>query len=190
VEDAPFNVGYSMPDGLRAVPDDPVEMRAAVDWYQQRAAEAGEPGVAARWLGLAGVSAAVAKELTLAQQILDEALELAQEGGTSRQVHQMRIRRADVLALRGQAEAAARELRDIARDCAERPELADLEDFACQHLAKALLEAGDPEGALAALGRAEQLRLVKDDPELLASTRATIATVRRLVPQSTPGEQS
>ena len=58
---------------------------------------------------------------------------------------------------------------------------ADVQDFALQHLGKTLLDAGRAAEAAQALGAALELRRVKGDPALVASTEEALDLARERV---------
>lgn len=181
----PFDVSYTMPEGLRAEPNDPGGMDAAVSWLESQADQAETDARRSRLLGLAGGYAGMLRQLGRARQLLDAAISLADRCGERRQGGILRIRLADVVALEGDPASASDRLRALLDACAADPVRLDLVDVVHQHLGKALLEAGQHESAIRHLERALDLRERKDHPELLASTRAALSTARRAAPLGT-----
>ena len=178
--DIPFDVSYDLPDGLRAVPCDPVAMAHAVDWLEEQAAASHQLPDQARLLGLAGGYAGMLRQLDRAGGLLRRAITIADDAGATRQGLVLRIRLADVVALAGDPDAAIQALEAALAACQADAVLADLIDVACQHLGKALLEAGRHDQAIARVERALELRQRKADPALVASTQATLRTARLL----------
>lgn len=75
--------------------------------------------------------------------------------------------------------AAVDWLVDHAREADAAGRRSHLADYVHQHLGKALLEAGDPAGAVTHLEQALASRTRKGDPGLIDSGRAALATARR-----------
>jgi Flp pilus assembly protein TadD len=152
-------------------------MASAVDWLEVEASSATSVDDRTWLLGQAGACAGVLRQLDRAESFLHEAIGLADAHGLTRRAAVLRIRLADVLALGGDPGAAAALASSLLDDPDTLPD--DLEDFVHQHLAKALIEAGRHEQAITHLERALELRERKGDPELLASTRATLEAARQ-----------
>ena len=85
-----------------------------------------------------------------------------------------RLRLVQVLQELERTSEAVHEARIVLRTVRSSPELLDLLDFALHHLGKALLQAGDTEGATAALSEALFLREAKGDPSLVESTELAL----------------
>jgi len=87
-----------------------------------------------------------------------------------------RIRLAEAQRCAGELGEAGREaLEALAEARDQHPELVD---FSLQHLGKALLDAGEPERAAAALEEALALREAKGDEALVRSTRLALDRAR------------
>ncbi|GAA4913566.1 kanamycin kinase [Stackebrandtia albiflava] len=152
-------IGYD--ERLRMVPTD----RAALD---AELARIGEPEGFAE-LRAAGLGRLLTGEYEAAAGLLDAAYEAAD---TDRRRLAVMVNRADVTRYAGDPAAALPQYRravELAR--ASVPELLD---FALQHLGKCLAESGETGEAGTVLHEALALRLVKGDPELVASTRRAI----------------
>lgn len=173
----PFDTSSTVRDGLRAEANDPAAMAAAVDWLEAEAEAAGSVDERTWLLGQAGACAGVLRQLDRAEGLLREAITLADAEGLARRCAVLRIRLADVLALGGDPDGAVALASALLDDPDALPD--DLEDFVHQHLAKALIEAGRHADAITHLERALALRETKGDPELLASTRATLEAARQ-----------
>lgn len=172
----PYDISSTIVDGLRSEANDPAAMAAAVDWLEDQARTTTDVDDRTWYLGQAGACAGILGQLDRADRFLRGAAQLADEAGLARRAVVVRIRRIDVLALGGDPQAAIDLATSLLADPATLPP--DLEDFVHQHLAKALLDAGRRGDAITHLERALQLREDKGDPELLASTRATLEAAR------------
>jgi len=159
---------------LREVATDEAAVEAALG--QARAALAREPNAAARARLLSYCGTALRllgrhEEAVAAQR---EALSLSGRGSRARTVTRIRLAEAQRCAgALGEAEREALEALAEARD--QHPELVD---FSLQHLGKALLDAGEPERAAAALEEALALREAKGDEALVRSTRLALDRAR------------
>ena len=178
----PFNVSYTIPDGsLRAVPDNPDEMCRAVEWMNEQAALLDDELERARTLGLGGAYAGMLREFDLAQQMLDEAISLADTHDAARLQVTCRIRLADILAGSGDPNRAVDLLRRQLDRCKAEEPCSVLIDFTHQHLGKALLEVGDIPDGTEHLLQTLQLRQQKGDAELIASTEQALQVACEMV---------
>lgn len=103
-------------------------------------------GRVVRPLALAGGYAGIVADLDRAEDLLRQAIGLADDIGEDRQGLVARIRLADVGALRGAPREAASQLERLLDHRRVEVEQHGLLDFVHQHLGKALLEAGGPDG--------------------------------------------
>jgi tetratricopeptide (TPR) repeat protein len=179
MDDVPFDVSYSMPAGGRAVAHAPDQMRQAVVWLEQQATAERDPRSRVRLLALAGGYAGIVRDLDRAEDLLRQAIGLADDLGEDRQGLVARIRLADVVALRGAPREAASQLEDLLDHRRDEVEQHGLLDFVHQHLGKALLEAGEPRRAVEHLEQAHQLRTASGDLELLDSTTAALEAAKQ-----------
>lgn len=174
----PFNLNYRFGADLREIPEDSSSMQAYVDLLIQKVREIPSPspnGDGARslvkLLGEIGAYAKILGKLDAAERALEKSLSLIdryQLGIEIWAVHTLRY--ADVLRFRGQALEAETAFRSVLEMRQRDPSLADIEDFAWQHLGKLLFDQADWKGAEGAFQRALELRKSKNSPELLAST--------------------
>jgi tetratricopeptide (TPR) repeat protein len=179
ISDVPFDVSYSLPAGGRAVAHAPDQMRQAVAWLEQQATAERNPRARVRLLALAGGYAGIVRDLDRAEDLLRQAIELADDIGEDRQGLVARIRLADVVALRGAPREAASQLERLLDHHRVEVEQHGLLDFVLQHLGKELLEAGEPRRAVEHLEQAHELRTASGDPELLDSTIAALEAAKQ-----------
>ncbi|WP_329027982.1 tetratricopeptide repeat protein [Streptomyces sp. NBC_01423] len=170
--------------GLRMVPVDRNALTVRVGRLRQELAalpDEAEPGrarVLSRWIGVGYLCLGRHEE---ARTHLRRSLALARALGDTRAVVATGINLADSYRYDGDgsaAEALYRSALDTARD-----RVPELVDFALQHTGKHLMEHGDLTGAEALLREALALRIAEGDGELIASTRAALARLRRLTGQ-------
>lgn len=160
-----------MDERQRMVPVDPEELRRAVDRLLRAEASVST-------LRHAGIGLFVLGEFTRAEQVLREALALAESAVAAadpKPVIAVRINLGDAYRYRGQLPPAGvqyREALQLARAASP-----DSVDFALQHLGKWHLDRGDPAAAESCLREALVLRQAKGDPELIRSTEATLRLV-------------
>lgn len=192
-----YNLDYKIGPNLREVPADPVEMQSYVDLLigKIRELKVGkprtpgpglpvEPGENARalvkLLGEIGAYSKMLGKLEAAERALEKSLALIDEhqlGIDVWAVHTLRF--ADVRRFQGQALDAETAFRSVLIMRERHPSLAELEDFAWQHLGKLHFDLAEWDKAEAAFTKALEIRRRKNVPELLASTemalKATLA---------------
>lgn len=174
MNEVPFDVSYSTPHGGRAVADAPDQMRQAVAWLEGQAVNEADPPTRVQLLARAGGYAGILRDLDRADDLLRQAIRLADDIGDERQSLVARIRLADVVALRGDPHEAAAQLNHLLDHRRVECEQHGLLDFVHQHLGKALLEAGEPRRAIEHLEQARRLRTNTGDRALLDSTIAAL----------------
>lgn len=173
MDDVPFDLTTTWTDDLRERPLDPAAVAAAVEWLAGRtddvARRRSQRGALLLLLDRAGEAAAD----------LDRALELLGDAWTpARAVAEVRRAHADHRLER--FDAAEARLLGVLAAAIDEPALGPWTSFAWQHLGKALLDAGRPHEAEAALLAAHALRSggAGDDPALRASTDRALAVAR------------
>ncbi|MFG2618019.1 tetratricopeptide repeat protein [Streptomyces sp. NPDC048507] len=176
-------------ENLRMVPTDRDALTAAAaglrDELRNPAADPARRRMLTRWAGIASLALG---DYQSARAFLRQALDLATAGGNPRAVIATQLNLGDAYRYAGEletAEALYRSALDTAR--AQQP---DLLDFALQHFAKHLMEAGDLAGARTYLREALRLRQAKGDAELIESTQAAVDRVELLLGRADAGAWS
>ncbi|MEU8543011.1 tetratricopeptide repeat protein [Streptomyces sp. NPDC048717] len=168
--------------GLRMVPTDRDQLTTAVTSLREEL-QALPTGTApnharilARWTG---IGLMVLGDHHGARTALQRALDLATADGNTRAAVAIELNLADAHRYAGEPETAhGYYRRALAGAQSRHPELVD---YALQHYAKHLIEEGDLTEAHVHLREALQLRLVKGDAELIASTQAALDRVELLI---------
>lgn len=191
-----YNLDYKIGPDLREVPVAPTEMQAYVDTLiaKIRELQVGkprlpgpglpvEPGENARalvkLLGEIGAYSKMLGKLEAAERALEKSLALIDEhhlGVDVWAVHTLRF--ADVRRFQGQALDAETAFRSVLVLRERHPSLAELEDFAWQHLGKLHFDLGEWDKAEEAFTKALELRRRKNLPELVASTETALKATR------------
>lgn len=172
--------GYHFDDDLRDVPDQPDDLRRALPWLAEAAAD---PTRAdrdrARLYGMLGVYARMLHEYATAHAALAQALRLAEQLADSRLQLVNRIRLAHVYQWQGAFEQSNALFAAALADCTADPALAAYLDFAHQHAGKNAFDQGRYAEAAQHFERALALRLQRGDPALIASTEHALTVTRR-----------
>jgi tetratricopeptide (TPR) repeat protein len=166
---------------LRDVPRDAGAVAGAVE--QARAAlgdarHAGDVAAQQYLLGYLGNACRLLGRTDDAIAYLTEGLRLARAAGDVRRSVVATIRLGEAYRCRDEYSTAMALFRDAQERTRATAELAELEDFALQHLGKCLLDQDDCAGALPVLERALALRQAKGNPQLVTSTERALALVR------------
>ncbi len=171
-----LNTSYSInPETLREEPNNPNDMRRMMEYHR---AQALQPELEVIWkireLGAAGSFARILNELTLAEQLLVEAVALCEANDHPRELFINRIRLAHVYQGMGNFETSTSMFDDLLAQ-----PLPLFEDFLLQHAGKNAFDMGNYEGALSYFTEALALREAKGLADLIASTQMAIAAARQ-----------
>jgi tetratricopeptide (TPR) repeat protein len=158
-----------MDERLREVARDEPAVEAALDVAERRLAA----GETAELHAYAGQAARVLHRHEAAIAHLTRALELEPSP-------RARIRLGEAYRCADRLDEASAELETALAESRQTP----LEDFALQHLGKALTDAGRGQAAVDALERALRLRRAKGDPALVESTERALERAAALVRQA------
>jgi tetratricopeptide (TPR) repeat protein len=173
------------PTTLRAVPLDAAAMvRCAHELVAQGQATADICQATAHF-SKAAIYFAIAGDLPRAQQWIDRSFHSqAQLGSCAAHLMTAQIRRAQIMQLQGALQAAAAELENAVQRCRTAPALSGLLDFALQHLGKVRFDQRQFTQALPCFEEALQLRQIKRDDALIASTELAVAAAKRALAAS------
>lgn len=179
-----FNLNYRIDASLREVPEDPASMQAYVDYLTRTIkslgkVEAGTVRTTVKLLGEIGSYAKILGKPDMALHALEKSLSLIDQhalGITTWAVHTLRY--GDACRFKKDSLAAEAAFRSVIEMKSRAPELAELEDFAWQHLGKLKFDDGDVPAAEKCLAAALELRKKKGVKELLQSTELALRVVR------------
>jgi hypothetical protein len=167
------------PVSLRAKPVDPMAMENCARRLQDEAQQLPDSVEGARRASYAALLFTLLGEHESARQLIDFAL--ARQSGVERLRDRTvtEIRLAQLAQFGDRLAEAHALLETIIARCRSDRALESLLDFALQHQGKVLFDQGSFAAALGCFNEARELRRIKQQPELIASTELAIATTTR-----------
>lgn len=176
--DIPFNMKFSYGDDLREVPEDSEQMRKGLEWLQDKIVEVGsdDPKKSAVLLSQIGGYARIMGDFDLSEKCYLDAIKSFEELKATEQVFAAKLRLA-VTYLHQRKFTKSTEIFEKAIKImrgSKSPAVRNYLDFALQHFAKQKFEQGFYKEALDMFMETYELRLIKGDLELLASTEFAI----------------
>lgn len=175
----PFDLSYRFGDGLQDYPNNPGEVRQAVDYWQ---AQLDRPELEVRdriqLLTRIGTYTRMLRDLDRAEEAHLTAIALAESIDYLRFRTQNRIKLAHVYQWQQRYAESEAEFESAIATCQREPEVADYLDFAYQHFGKCKFDQQRWAEALHLFEQALELRHQKGNQELIDSTELEIATVK------------
>lgn len=176
--DIPFNMNFSYGDDLREVPEDSEQMRKGLDWLQDKIVELGPDDTkkAAVLLSQIGGYARIMGDLDLSEKCYLDAIKAFEELKASEQLFAAKLR----LAVTFQYQRKFSKSTEIYEKAikimrtSKSPAVRNYLDFALQHYAKQKFEQGFYSEAMDMFMETLELRIVKGDLDLVASTELAI----------------
>lgn len=172
-----FDLSYHYDDDLQDVPNNPGEMRQAIDFWQ---AQLDQPGLEIfqriKLLGRIGGYARTLRDLDHAEQALTTALGLSKAIESRRLEATNSIKLAHVYQWQQRYIESKTMFEAAIALCKNNLEAAPYLDFAYQHFGKCKFDQQKYAEALHCFEQALDIRMEKGDPELIASTELAIAT--------------
>ena len=172
-----FDLSYHYDDDLQDVPNNPGEMRQAIDFWQ---AQLDQPGLEIfqriKLLGRIGGYARTLRDLDRAEQALTTALKLSKAIESRRLAATNSIKLAHVYQWQQRYIESETMFEAAIALCKNNLEAAPYLDFAYQHFGKCKFDQQKYVEALQCFEQALDIRVKKGDPELIASTELAIAT--------------
>lgn len=177
--DAPFDLSYYFGDDLQDYPNNPAEMRQAVDYWQ---AQLARPELEIRdriqLLTRIGTYGRMLRDLDRAEESHRAAIALAESIGHVRFRTQNQIKLAHVYQWQQRYAESEAEFEGAIAICQNEPAVADFLDFAYQHFGKCKFDQQRYAKALQLFEQALALRHKKRNQELIDSTELAIATTQ------------
>lgn len=171
----PFNISYYLDERLREIPQDPAQMKRAIDFLQdQLETNKGNTSFQIRCYGLIGVYARLLRDFSLARQALMKAVRLSQELGDERCTALNLLRLAQVYQWQKRYALCDRLFADAFDRFAKNPELKSDLDFAYQYAGKYHFELGNLTQAVRYFQQALTIRQSKGNPALLEATQLAL----------------
>jgi tetratricopeptide (TPR) repeat protein len=181
--ETPFNISCYYGDNLQDYPNNPAEMRQAVDYWE---AQLTQPELdirdRIRLLTRIGTYARTLRDLDRAEEAHKAAIELAKSIDNVRLKTQNRIKLAHVYQWQQQYAESEAVFEAMIATCQHEPEVADFLDFAYQHYGKCKFDQQRYAEALQLFEQALELRHSKGNQELIDSTELAIATAKARYP--------
>lgn len=174
-----FDISYYFGDNLQDYPNNPAEMRLAVDsWETQLTQPELDISDRIRLLTRIGTYARTLRDLDRAESAHTAAIELANAIGHIRFSTQNRIKLAHVYQWQQRYAESETVFEDAIATCQHEPEVANFLDFAYQHFGKCKFDQQRYTEALELFEQALELRRRKGDQELIDSTELALSTVK------------
>lgn len=176
--DIPFNMNFSYGDDLREVPEDSEQMRKGLDWLQDKVVELGpdDSKKAAVLLAQIGGYARIMGDFELSEKCYLDAIKAFEDLKASEQVFATKLRLAVTFQYQRKFSKST-EIYEKAIKIMRSSKSASVRnylDFAIQHFGKQKFEQGFFSEALDYFMEAYELRIVKGDLDLVASTEFAI----------------
>jgi tetratricopeptide (TPR) repeat protein len=178
LDDIPFNTETRYDENLHALPVDPEETSRAVSWIEERI-----PGLddraAARAHGIAGSLCRHLGRFDDAERHLLSSIDRLHAVDDEEALFNARIRLANLRQWQGRFDEAESLFEELTCEAGHSPHLRDRIDFLYQHHGKCRFDQGFYAEAQILFERAMELRRVKGDEELIASTARALEECRR-----------
>ncbi|MBX2989302.1 MAG: tetratricopeptide repeat protein [Bdellovibrionaceae bacterium] len=191
----PFNLQYRFGTDLKPIPEDKASMQSYVDFLLKEIKKIPFPAAPAvsdaarppenlralvKFLGEVGSYSIILGKHEGAAKALEKSLELIENfqlGSAAWAVHTLRY--GDVLRLKKDDLGAETAFRSVLEFQARDASLAELEDFAWQHLGRLRFDQGQLKEAEEFFTKALELRQKKNIPELVSTTQFALDITRR-----------
>ena len=175
----PPDLDYTINEQLREVLLHPEEVRQWVERWQQKAQQTTDVRERARWWSQIGVYERMLGDLEAAADHLEEAVRILEQQPLSEAFVVALIRLAHVYQYQQRFDWSNDLFADIVELVEREPKLTSLRDFAYQHLGKNLFDQQRYAEAQQWFQRALEIRLQKEDDELITATKWALMQTQR-----------
>jgi tetratricopeptide (TPR) repeat protein len=170
----PFDVSYHFDEQLHEVPNNPSDMKKAIEWLKQRLGEEKAWQERLSLLGAIGSFSRILREFSQAEGALLSAITVAEENNNPKGILVNKIRLAHVYQWRSAFEKSNKIFKGLLEQAAKEAGVAEYLDFIYQHAGKNLFDQKDYEHAILFFEKALNIRKNKGDAELIRSTEQAI----------------
>ncbi|WP_246206688.1 tetratricopeptide repeat protein [Virgibacillus ihumii] len=173
ISDIPYNMKFTFGPNLREVPISKIQMLSGMIYIRERLNEFGEREQG-KWYGLLGSYLRIVGELEESEKHLKTAINICQNTDNKHGVFANRIRLAHTYQWWTKFDLSNKMFTDLLETAESDSNYSDFLDFVYEHYGKNLFDQAEFKGALEYFKKALELRLGKDDKELILSSESAV----------------